>query len=248
MPLRDKDFLRQDMDIRILSYNIHKGIGWTIRKSTLTQIHTQILEIHPELIFLQEIRGTQFELIAEKIWPHFSYGKNAVYEKGHHGNAILSKFPILFSENIDLTFGRYERRGLLHAIIQLTNHGQPLHLLCVHLGLFKSDRCKQIAKIVQHIQSNIPQNEPLILGGDFNDWSSFATEPLIHNLGLEEAFLSSCGGYAKTFPAWAPMLRLDRLYYRGFDTSHANCLANKPWRQLSDHIALDVALKPNFKY
>ncbi len=91
------------MAIRIISFNIHKGVGWLTRKSTITQIHTHLREQNPDIIFLQEVRGSQFELIAAEIWPHFSYGKNAVYQKGHHGNAILSKFPIHYSKNIDLT-------------------------------------------------------------------------------------------------------------------------------------------------
>lgn len=229
--------------IRILSFNIHKGVGWIIRKSTLKQLHNQIRVLHPDLIFFQEIRGSQFEFLAEEFWPHFSYGKNAIYTKGHHGNAILSKFPILYSENIDLSMNRYDRRGLLHSIIPFSSHHQQLHLLCVHLGLLSKDRCHQLNKIVKYIQANIPPSEPLILGGDFNDWGCTASEPLIEGLGLQEAFLHNHGAYAKTFPAWAPFLRLDRLYFRGFKVDEARRLIYKPWRLLSDHIALMVYLK-----
>src|SRR3990167_9633440 len=170
------------MSIQILSFNIHKGTGWGIRGSKLDQIHEQIRELHPDIILLQEIKNAQFEFLASDIWPHFSYGKNAVYPKGHHGNAILSKFPIQFTKNIDLSTSRYERRGLLHSIIHIPKFNLSLHLLCVHLGLFRKDREKQLERIIQYIQENILEYEPLILGGDFNDWSGYATKPLIDKM------------------------------------------------------------------
>ena len=229
------------MNIRILTFNIHKGVGWG-RTSTLNKIHTHIQELHSDIIFLQEIRGSQFEAISSDIWPHLSYGKNAVYLTGHHGNAILSKFPILMSDNIDLTMRRYERRGLLHSIIRLEQSNLPLHLLCVHLGLSIRDQLKQLKKIVTYIQATISDQDPLVLGGDFNDWTGSATKPLVKELGLQEAFLDSHQAYARTFPAWAPLLKLDRIYFRGFQVSKAHRLVQHPWRPLSDHIALEVYL------
>jgi endonuclease/exonuclease/phosphatase family metal-dependent hydrolase len=228
--------------LRILSFNIHKGMGWRTRRSTLEQIHTQLQLLHPDIIMLQEIRGHQFEALAQSFWRHITYGKNAVYTKGHHGNAILSNYPILFSENIDISTNSFEKRGLLHAIVHVSSQ-QPLHLLCVHLGLFKRDRKRQLARIEKFIRAKIPSDAPLILGGDFNDWSDLATGPLIEILNLREAFLDYHGTYAMTFPAWAPILKLDRIYYRGFDIHHAYRIIQKPWQLLSDHIALEAHLQ-----
>lgn len=231
------------MDLQILCFNIHKGIGWGIRRSTIHQIQNQISSSGSDIIFLQEIRGSQFELITSSIWPHFSYGKNAVYQKGHHGNAILSKYPIIHSENIDLSLRRYDRRGMLHSIIKLPDQEKLLHLLCVHLGLLAKDRHKQLDLVAKYIRDNISLNDLVILGGDFNDWRGYATKPLIKVLALHEAFISTKNSYAKTYPAWIPMLKLDRLYFRGFHVNYANRLTNKSWRYLSDHIALLVSLK-----
>lgn len=231
------------MHIRILSFNIHKGIGWGIPKLTINQIHEQLHELDSDIIFLQEVQGSHFETLASGIWPHFSYGKNAISPKGHHGNAILSKFPISFSDNINISMHRYERRGLLHAMVDVPHHSIPLHLICVHLGLFRNDRKKQIKKIIEYMQLHIPEHAPLILGGDFNDWNTFATIPLVNDLGLHEAFLSNHGKYANTFPAWAPILKLDRIYARGFHIQQAHRLTNKSWRFLSDHIAIEAQLE-----
>lgn len=238
--------MTQIKSVRILSFNIHKGVAWGLRRPTHEKIHQSLCELHPDLIFLQEIRGLHFDNLSCSIWPHFSYGKNAVYQKGHHGNAILSKYPISFSENIDISMHRYERRGLLHSITQLSAQSGPLHLLCVHLSLFKKDRKKQMEKILQFIKTELPENEPLILGGDFNDWSGQANEPFLRDLGFQEAFLNSQGVYARTYPSWAPMLRLDRIYMRGFNVSSAQRLMQSPWRNLSDHIAIEADLEPLF--
>lgn len=205
-------------------------------------MRAKLSELHPDLLFLQEIRGYQFDLLSTGVWPNFSYGKNAVYVKGHHGNAILSKFPIIFAKNIDLSSHRYDQRGMLHAIVELENNIQPLHLLCVHLGLFRNARRQQLDKIASYIKYSIPDDEPLILGGDFNDWTKYATKPLIDKLGLHEAFLNYHGDYARTYPAWAPVLQLDRIYVRGFQITKAERLQQAPWKYFSDHLALEVNL------
>lgn len=228
------------MDLKLLCLNIHKGIGWGQHRLALKELHAQIDILDPDIILLQEILGSQFEILASEIRPHYRYGKNVTYSIDNYGNAIFSKYPITFSDNIDLTIRRYERRGLLHTNINLLENN--LHLLCVHLGLLKSDRHRQLDKIIKYVHANITEKDLLIFGGDFNDWSGAATKPLIKQLGLEEAFLAYQGRYARTFPAWAPLLRLDRIYYRGFQTVLAQRLIQKPWRYLSDHIGLEVHL------
>src|SRR4051812_49407405 len=107
--------------IRVLSYNIHKGFSAGNRQFVLNRIRTAIRDIHADLVLLQEVLGQhdkhgqliengpirpQFEFLADSIWPHYAYGKNAVYTSGHHGNAILSKSPFSFWENLDISTNR----------------------------------------------------------------------------------------------------------------------------------------------
>ncbi len=245
--------------LRVLSYNIHKGFSGGIPKFTLHLMKEQIQKIHPDLIFLQEVHGehtghrrriknypveSQIEYLAEKTWPHFSYGKNVVYQEGHHGNAILSKFPIVSWENLDVSQNRFERRGILHAVIDLPNlnlgKSKPVHVLCTHLGLFEMDRKKQLARLIQRAKSHIPDGDPVIAAGDFNDWRRAATSPLAKELELEEAFLRLHGSHAKTFPSWLPALCLDRVYSRGFEVLQAQRLDAPEWSALSDHLPLWV--------
>ncbi|MCM2323688.1 MAG: endonuclease/exonuclease/phosphatase family protein [Oligoflexia bacterium] len=214
-------------------------------------------KMHPDLVFLQEVLGqheghrqkilewpvqSQFEFLADEIWPHYAYGKNAVYSAGHHGNAILSKFPIVSWENIDISTNRVERRGLLHGVIRIPGHSRPIHAINVHLGLLEAERSKQLRQICDRIDSHVPHGDPLVLAGDFNDWRIRASDILERKLEVREAFFTLTGNHARTFPSWLPALRLDRIYFRGLTAHSAECLAGKPWSELSDHIALYVEM------
>lgn len=231
------------MTIRIVSFNIHKGVGWGKTRDALKSIHQHLTEMNPQIVFLQEILGSQFELFLPEHWPHTAYGKNTSHAVHHYGNAILSAFPISFTENFNISAHRYEKRGFLYALTHIKENANPLHLICTHLGLLRRDRKKQLNQIVSFIQQQIPPNEKMIFAGDFNDWTHDATQIIATELGLQEAFLAAHRQYARTFPAWAPILRLDRLYYRGFKIKEASRLIKSPWRTFSDHLALDITLE-----
>jgi endonuclease/exonuclease/phosphatase family metal-dependent hydrolase len=243
--------------LRVLSYNIHKGFSSGKGKFVLKKIKDAIRTVHPDLVFLQEVLGhheihrkkivewptqPQFEFLADELWPHYAYGKNAVYTAGHHGNAILSKYPFIFFENIDISTNRLEKRGLLHGVIQVPGKKKPVHAICVHLGLFESERISQINKLCARMDSHVPHDEPLIIGGDFNDWRVRLSKPLETKLEMKEAFLATSGNHARTFPSWLPSLKLDRIYYRGLKIKNASCLTERPWNELSDHAALIAEL------
>ena len=240
--------------LRVLSYNIHKG--FTLSQAfALGGIRERIRTVQADIVFLQEVQGDhsgykkkvkdwagpQLEYLADSIWSHYAYGKNAVYSEGHHGNAILSKYPIRSYENIDISNNRFERRGILHAVVEW--EGSPLHLLCVHLDLTGGGRKKQNERIVQRIEEAIPSDERLILAGDFNDWRGLATAHFKERLELHEAFQSVHGSHAKTFPAPFPFLTLDRMYFRGLYPVDAKCHEGNPWSQLSDHVAIEAAFQ-----
>jgi len=243
--------------IRVLSYNIHKGFSSGNRSFILRKIREAIRDVHADLVFLQEVQGhhqdhgkryqdwptaPQFEFLADDLWPHFAYGKNAVYTSGHHGNAILSKYPFTFWENIDISTNRLERRGLLHGIIEIPHRKKPLHAICVHLGLLETERQTQIRHLCKRIDSLVPHDEPLVIGGDFNDWRVKVNLPLEQQVEVREAFREIHGDHARTFPSWLPALKLDRIYYRGLHAKKAHCLSGNPWNQLSDHVALYAEL------
>jgi endonuclease/exonuclease/phosphatase family metal-dependent hydrolase len=239
--------------IRVLSYNIHKGFDTANFNFVLNKIKKSIETVHADLVFLQEVLGhhekhksrivdwptvPQFEYLADQLWPHFAYGKNAVYTYGHHGNAILSKYPIIHWENVDISTNRLERRGLLHIEVKAPHISQPLHAICVHLGLFEAGRKIQINELCNRISKLVGPEFPLIVGGDFNDWREKATPILQKKLNLKEIFMEVTGKHAKTFPSWLPALKLDRIYFRSLQPLDATVLTGGVWSELSDHAAL----------
>ncbi len=239
--------------INILTYNIHKGFDRYNRDFVLHRIKDHLQEADVDVVLLQEIQGrhyhhetgistwpevSQFEFLADSIWPHFAYGKNAIYEKGHHGNAILSKYNLIEWNNLNLSRFQRASRSLLHGRVDLPGGRGPLHLICVHLDLIGFERKRQIKELKRYIDDSIDATEPVILGGDFNDWHGGMGRTLESQLKMQEAFRTTHGNYAKTFPSHLPMLRMDRIYYRGVRLLESVRLERQPWNQLSDHLPL----------
>jgi len=243
--------------MRLLTYNIHKGFSVGNRRFTLETIRHALHQIDAEIVFLQEVRGhsdrhplpsdecsdresrgtAQFEYLADQLWPHHAYGKNAIYRSGHHGNAILSSHPFSEWENINVSNRRYASRSLLHGVIEPAP-GIPLHLICVHLGLFEGERRSQLQRLVERIRSHVPDHEALIIAGDFNDWRKQANEYLCGELGLVDVYAEQHGRPAHTYPVWRPLLAVDRIYARGITEIDCHRLHGKPWTGLSDHLPL----------
>jgi endonuclease/exonuclease/phosphatase family metal-dependent hydrolase len=240
------------MKLRLLTYNIHKGFTVGNRKFVLDQIKASIHQTHATLVCLQEVVGehkghakreknwpgmSQLEFLADQTWSHFAYGKNAVYTEGHHGNALLSKYPITFWENEDASLSKLERRGFLHAVLDVPGIGN-VHVISLHLNLFEKDRLTQLRQLCARVKRMIPQDEPLLIAGDFNDWRQKAGTLLQKELGLKEAFMELSGEHARTFPAAMPLMCLDRIYYRGLVCRSAKVTDSKLFRNLSDHLPL----------
>ncbi|HHO58809.1 MAG TPA: EEP domain-containing protein [Thiotrichales bacterium] len=239
--------------IKVLTYNIHKGFSTGNRRFILHDIKESLRHVDADIIFLQEVHGErtitrnrfddwpnnrQFEFLADQVWQHYAYGKNAIYKSGHHGNAILSKYPFIAWENIDVSFMQTASRSLLHGTIEIPESGRQLHIICVHLGLFGAERERQLATLAKRIDSHVPSDEALIIAGDFNDWRGRAENHLHQDLGVSEVFKETHGRHARTFPAMLPVLTMDRIYYRGLSLNHCTHLLGQPWRRLSDHIPL----------
>lgn len=239
--------------LHVATYNIHKGFSQFNRRMVIHDLRQQLQKLDPDLLFLQEVQGLhlhhaarrsdwpqepQHEFIAEDTW-HSAYGHNVAYDHGHHGNAILSRFPILTSHNQDVTHLRFERRGLLHAVIQPPGWDLPLHCVCVHLSLFSRSRRLQMSALADQLEELAPAGTPLIVAGDFNDWRNSAEDLLASRLGLHEAFGDQP---TRSFPAKLPLFRLDRIYLRGFQVESTELHWGPPWSRISDHAALSAHL------
>lgn len=239
--------------LQIATYNIHKGLSFFRRRLVIHEVRERLRALNADIVFLQEVQGDhahharqfegwpeapQHEFLADSVWTDFAYGKNAVYDSGHHGNAILSRFPIARWDNEDISEHRYESRGLLHCEVDVPGWGSALHCVCVHLGLMAHHRSRQLRALRVRVERLVPGAAPLIIAGDFNDWAHHADDELARPLGLQEAFKHKHGSTARSFPAAMPVFQLDRIYVRGFSIKHARVHHGHPWARISDHAAL----------
>jgi len=268
------------MKIRVATYNIHKGVSALRSTPRVLALKKAITQFHADIVFLQEVQGRHDRFQARygdqarshQHWPeesqheylageshHSAYGMNAVYDHGHHGNALLSAFPVENTHNHDISDHAYEQRGILHCVLE-TPAGK-VHCYVVHLGLFEGGRGRQTDALIEAVQESAPNGEPVIIAGDFNDWRNNLSDRLRKALGVVEVFdqlgsRSALGDMvrnfagrkaritpARTFPAALPWFRLDRIYVRGFKIENAEVLHGPLWARLSDHAPIVASLQ-----
>ncbi len=245
------------MKLHIATYNIHKGFSHFNRRMMIHELRDHLRALDADIIFLQEVQGRhqqhaerfddwpdqpQYEFLAHEVWKDYAYGRNAVYDHGHHGNAILSRFRIRSSENEDVSYHRRESRGLLHCEIELPGTGAVLHCICVHLALTERGRRHQVGALIERMHREVPDDAPLVVAGDFNDWRNLAGRRLAASFGLREALADRWGRPARSFPSTLPLLRLDRIYVRGFEVHRSEVHRGRAWSRLSDHAPLSAHL------
>jgi endonuclease/exonuclease/phosphatase family metal-dependent hydrolase len=262
------------MKIRIATYNIHKGVSSFGSKPRVVALKQALASMQADVYFLQEVQGRHDLMAARHTahWPEQAqhdflagdshqavYGMNAVYDHGHHGNALLSSFPVASSRNQDVSDHAYEARGILHCVLQID--GAAVHCYVVHLGLFAGGRRRQTEALIEAVLHSAGTDAPVLIAGDFNDWGNRLSEVLRARLGVTEVFdaqLPAAGVKgilrrlrgarakvqpARTFPAALPFLQLDRIYLRGFTVESAEVLHGAMWAKLSDHAPLVATLQ-----
>ena len=233
--------------LRVLTVNIHKG--WTAWRGRymLAELREAIRAVAGDLVLLQEVHGprdglegAQAEYLADTLWRDHAWARNAIVRGASHGNAVLSRWPILRHVNHDVSVPGDEPRGLLHCVLGLP--GLDLHAICVHLGLRESHRGRQLQRLGAIVREEVPRDSPLIVAGDFNDWRLRAHARLARCAGLVEVFVARHGRAARTFPSRLPVLPLDRIYVRNVAARTPRVLPRRPWSHLSDHAPLAAEL------
>ena len=132
----------------------------------------------------------------------------------------------------------------------------------IHLGLFNGSRIRQTYALIDTVRRSAPDDAPVIIAGDFNDWNNNLSDLLRKTLRVKEVFDELSGQDdrkkpffpgltgkvpkplpARTFPALFPFFRLDRIYVRGFMVNSASVMQGAPWTALSDHVPLVASLR-----
>lgn len=233
--------------LRVATYNIHKGVQGVgpARRLEIHNIGHAVEQLDADIVCLQEVRKLhrreeryftrwpelpQAEFLAPEGYAAV-YQTNATTRHGEHGNALLSRWPVVSQGHEDMSDHRFEQRGLLH--VQVKVGRKLVHVIVVHLGLIAASRLRQIEQLGRFIEREIPRREAVIVAGDFNDWGS-KLRPTMNGIGLKD-FL---GQRALTYPSRLPLTQLDYVYARGLKPFGLEVPRGRIWWRMSDHLPL----------
>jgi endonuclease/exonuclease/phosphatase family metal-dependent hydrolase len=232
---------------RVATYNIHKGVQGIgpARRLEIHNIGHAVEQLDADVVCLQEVRKMhRTEEKYFKRWPELPqadflapegyesvYKTNAVTQHGEHGNALLSRWPVVTHQHEDMSDHRLEQRGLLHVELQV--HDRLVHVIVVHLGLIPASRVRQVMQLLEFISREVPPQAPVLVAGDFNDWGGRVGR-MMQTGGLTEWSQAR----VPTYPSRLPMAQLDHVYARGLRPVGLMVPRGRIWRQMSDHLPL----------
>ncbi len=218
--------------VRIMTYNIHRWAGHD-RRVALDQLAEIIRSTHADLVGLNEVihpvvrRGRTWDYLAElaaRLRMHFVFGPSGWTDHGPdwygpQGNALLSRYP--FEAVINRPLPRLpttKQRALLGARMA-AGPAAGLTAFVTHLDhAFEGTRLWQI----QGVLAEAARWGPHFIAGDFNTpafdgrYSRHFLPPVLRwmrRAGYEDAFHVVGEGIGRTFPAHAPVFRIDFLFF-----------------------------------
>jgi endonuclease/exonuclease/phosphatase family metal-dependent hydrolase len=239
--------------LRVATWNIHKGVRGLGPRRRL-QIHDMLHAVEQfdaDIICLQEVRRVnRKEANYFTRWPELPqadylapegyeavYRTNAHTRHGEHGNALLSRWPVINHQHEDMSDHRFEQRGLLHSEVLV--QGIAVHVIVVHLGLIAASRTRQLAQLSQFIEREIPKRAALIVAGDFNSpvapvrWAQTAMKSRANSKVVEPTRHA-------TFPSRLPLVQLDHVFARHAKATQSHVPRGVIWARMSDHLPLIV--------
>ena len=226
--------------LRVATYNIHKGVQGLgpARRLEIHNLGLAVEQLDADIVCLQEVRRlNRREARYFERWPAVPqaeylapegyeavYRTNAYTRHGEHGNALLTRWPVVAHQHEDISDHRFEQRGLLHVEVEV--HGRRVHAIVVHLGLVPGSRVRQVGQLQRFIEREVPR--------DFNDWGP-QTQRMLASFGLREY---ADARHALTYPARLPLAQLDHVYVRGLEPLGLQVPRGRIWWRMSDHLPL----------
>ncbi len=224
------------MTLRIASYNLHKCVG-TDRKHDPARVVNVINALHADVIALQEVDKRMGErpaalpqkLIEEETdFIRHDMPRTTAASLGWHGQVVLVRrgSRVLGVEPVSLP--GLEPRGAI-AVNIAPDSGAPFLLIAAHLGLRRTDRRAQWARIAEIMAGVKPH--PALAIGDFNEWRAR------HGFEALTGFHIHAPG--ATYPSRAPIGRLDRIVTSpGLRVVRKGVLDTPLARVASDHLPI----------
>ena len=202
--------------MRLLSWNIHKGIGGRDRRYSLQRIIDCIDNEHPDLVCLQEVDrlvsrsdfDDQPRLLGQTLNLHSIFQANVPVANGTYGNLILSRWAVGSTHRISLKRGIRKSRGA--QLVHVETPEGVIHLVNTHLGLDERERHWQVESLLGHQLFQSSVMIPTVIAGDFNDWRNTLAERSLASHGFRQ--VTSPPSECRSFPSWLPVGGLDKIF------------------------------------
>lgn len=211
--------------LRVMSYNIHHGEGMD-GTLDLQRIADAIAYSGADIVGLQEVDVRtrrsggvdQLAVLAELLRMEWAFGSNLLYQGGNYGNGLLSRYPMMQTENTRLPNIGGESRGLLSATVDVD--GRPVTVYVTHLSLNDEENQLQRRRIAEILER---EEHPFVVLGDMNVPWDFTQSPLFADAAqdawLEAVDLSAPDSpmrrnitMGSTFSSSSPTQRIDYIF------------------------------------
>jgi beta-N-acetylhexosaminidase len=242
--------------IRVLVYNIHAGQD-TLGRSNLARVAEVVRTSGADVALLQEVDvGTQrsggvdqVAELARLTGLEGAFGSTLDYQGGRYGIAVLSRWPIRSDTLVRLAVdppqlragGSPEPRGALRVTVDAP--GGPLLVVNTHLDPSRDPRYRlqEAAGVARAVAGPGVAEGRVIVGGDLNAEPGAAPVRHLEGAGWRDAWRACGSGPGLTFPAHAPVKRIDyALLGDGLACRDATVLES----DASDHRPLLVTVAP----
>ncbi len=229
-------------ELVVASYNVRGCVG-SDGSMDARRVAAVIAELNASIVGLQEVDAQspddegfgQLALLAREAGFTWTDGPTMQRADGRYGNALLTRVRPREVRRIDLSMPGREPRGALD--VEFEQGDTRIRVVVAHLGLRPWERRAQCDRLLQSLEPK-ERCDLSLLVGDFNEW--WASARLLRR--LHRAFGRSRG--VRSFPAWAPLFSLDRIWVKPARTlleirAHRSPLA----RQASDHLPVTARIE-----
>ena len=165
---------RQQKQIKVMSYNIHYGIGMD-EKLDLARIARVISDEHPDIVGLQEIGDSAMAAELGRLTEmKFVFGPSLDRMDGY-GDAILSNHPFEWVNNYSIpsaSSSRYQAMGIDVDLSSIYGKGTRIRFINTHFDWLKTIGSQEArlatVEVIEKGFFNDENSLPAILTGDLN--------------------------------------------------------------------------------
>lgn len=231
------------MSLRVISYNIHSGVGID-NVFDYGRIGDFLAKQKADIVCLQEMdlrdptldKAAQIAKLKADYFTDFIASPAVFTETGWYGNAILSRFKHSSKRSVDISVKTRQPRNIQDVLFDIDGH--KLRILNTHKGLKQYERCAQFVQLEAVVDELMATDStPFLVAGDFNEWQFFPRSLRAINKKLRAVPLGA------TFPNKLPLFKLDKFWCQPHQlVNSAKILKTPETRVFSDHFPIQAEL------